>query len=85
MNGAAIGHHRGMGKPPGQCDFAVVAEAVAEADDERAADAEALPGAQLRSTEASALATRIVMHATWIMFVLLFLVAVIGPHIPSGE
>lgn len=84
-----------MGKPAGQCDFAVAPGASGPEgpagpqgcpdDDERAADAEALPAAQLRSTEASALATRIVMHATWIMFVLLFLVAVIGPHIPSGE
>ena len=75
-----------MGKPAGQCDFAVAPAAVGPVGHaERAPDAEALPAAQLRSTEASALATRVVMHATWIMFVLLFLVAVIGPHIPSGE
>lgn len=77
-----------MGKPAGQCDFAVAPGAATAGpvdDAERAADAEPLPAAQLRSTEASALATRIVMHATWIMFVLLFLVAIIGPHIPSGE
>ncbi len=78
-----------MGKPAGQCDFAVASGATAEGEEatdaERSADAAPLPAAQLRSTEASAVATRVVMHATWIMFVLLFLVAVIGPHIPSGE
>lgn len=74
-----------MGKPAGQCDFAVASGAAAVGEEARTAEAEALPPAQLRSTEASATATRIVMHATWIMFVLLFLVAVIGPHIPAGE
>jgi hypothetical protein len=45
----------------------------------------ALPPAALRSVEASATATRWVMALTWFMLILLVLLCLIGPHIPSGE
>ena len=44
-----------------------------------------LPRAVVRSTEASARATKVVMTFTWIMLAVLALICAIGPHIPSGE
>lgn len=44
-----------------------------------------LPRAELRSTEASARATRIVMTFTFVVLAALALLTLIGPHIPSGE
>ena len=44
-----------------------------------------LPRAVVRTTEASARATKIVMTFTWIMLAVLALICAIGPHIPSGE
>ena len=44
-----------------------------------------LPRAILRSPEASARSTKIVMTFTWIMLAVLALICAIGPHIPSGE
>jgi hypothetical protein len=44
-----------------------------------------LPRAVLRSTEASARATRLVMTWTFIVLTALALLTLIGPHVPSGE
>ena len=44
-----------------------------------------LPRAVLRSSEASARATKVVMTFTWIMLAVLALICAIGPHIPAGE
>ncbi len=60
-----------MVRPPGQSDFVVKREP--------------LPEAQLVSNEASAFATRWVMRATFFMLLVLTLLCLIGPHIPSGE
>lgn len=51
------------------------------------ADAEPgeLPRAVLRSTEASARATKLVLTATWVLLAILVLMCAIGPHIPAGE
>ena len=43
------------------------------------------PEATVRSSEASAFATRWVMGLTWFVLLALVLLCVIGPHIPSGE
>lgn len=68
-----------MPRSPLQSDFAVVREP--EPSDEPSE----LPRAVLRSTEASARSTKIVMTFTWIMLAVLALMCAIGPHIPSGE
>jgi hypothetical protein len=44
-----------------------------------------LPEARLRSSEASAFATRWVMRAAFVLLLALFALLAIGPHIPSGE
>ena len=44
-----------------------------------------LPRAFLRSNEATARSTKIVMTLTFVMLVVLLLICAIGPHIPSGE
>jgi len=49
------------------------------------ARAVALPVARLRSPEASAFATRWVMRATFVLLFALFVLTVVGTHIPSGE
>lgn len=61
-----------MPKPPAHSDF-VPGERVD------------VPEAKLLSNEASATSTKIVMWGALIMLVLLGLLLVIGPHIPSGE
>ncbi|MEO7731580.1 MAG: hypothetical protein ABIY55_11450 [Kofleriaceae bacterium] len=43
-----------------------------------------LPRAELRTTEASALATRWVMRATFAMLFALLVLCMVGLHIPSG-
>jgi|GEM_PF-3585241 len=43
-----------------------------------------LPRAELHSTEASALATRWVMRATFVMLFALFVLCMVGLHIPTG-
>jgi hypothetical protein len=48
-------------------------------------DPVSLPRAVLRSNEATARATKIVMTMTWIVLGALVLLTLIGPHIPSGE
>ncbi len=45
----------------------------------------ALPPAKLRSPEASARATRIVMTITFVMLAIAAILVAVGPHIPSGE
>lgn len=49
------------------------------------AHAVGLPEARLRSPEASAFATRWVMRATFLLLFALFVLTVVGTHIPSGE
>jgi hypothetical protein len=44
-----------------------------------------LPRAELRSTEASAVATRWVMRATLLLLLALLILCLVGPHIPAGE
>lgn len=44
-----------------------------------------LPVAIVRTSEASARATRIVMTLTFVMLAVLALICAIGPHIPAGE
>ncbi|HEU0032675.1 MAG TPA: hypothetical protein VFQ53_18715 [Kofleriaceae bacterium] len=49
------------------------------------ADAVQLPRAVLKSTEASARATRLVMTITFVVLAALVILTLVGPHIPSGE
>ena len=63
-----------MPRSPLQSDFAVDPDPPGK-----------LPRAVLRSTDASARSTKIVMTFTWIMLAVLALMCAIGPHIPSGE
>lgn len=44
-----------------------------------------LPEAKLRSNEASAAATKIVLTLTFVILAALVVLCVVGPHIPSGE
>jgi hypothetical protein len=44
-----------------------------------------LPRVVLRSSEASARATRVVMTFTFVVLAVLVLLTMIGPHIPAGE
>lgn len=64
-----------MARSPFQSDFVVQRE-------EPPAE---LPEATLRSTEASARATKAVYIVTFIVLALLVLICTIGPHIPAGE
>lgn len=61
-----------------QSDFSVEREPEPE-------DAAELPQAIVRTTEASARATKIVMTFTFVMLLALLLLTMIGPHIPAGE
>lgn len=72
-----------MARSPGQSDFVVVTERTREPEPTGAPDER--PSAVVRTGEASALATRWVMGATWVMLIVLALLCIIGPHIPSGE
>lgn len=49
------------------------------------AQAVSLPVATLRSTEASARATRWVYIATFIVLTMLVVLCAVGPHIPGGQ
>jgi len=60
-----------MPRSAGQSDFDV--------------ESEPLPRAQLESAEATARTTKWVMTLVWISLALLFLLMLVGPHIPSGE
>lgn len=44
-----------------------------------------LPRVRLRTTEASARATRLVMMFTFVVLAALALLTMIGPHVPAGE
>ena len=70
-----------------QSDFSVNREPVAVEIPEGMSPEEAaeLPRAFLRSNEATARTTKIVMTATFVMLAILLLICAIGPHIPSGE
>ncbi len=77
-----------MPRSPYQSDFAVVREpepVVETLDNIAGIDAVQLPRAVLRSNEASARSTKIVMTLTFVMLAILVLICAIGPHIPSGE
>ena len=69
-----------MPRSPMQSDFSVECEPEPEPEERGE-----LPRAILRSPEASARSTKIVMTFTWIMLAMLALICAIGPHIPSGE
>ena len=70
-----------------QSDFSVNREPVVIEIPEGMSPEEAaeLPRAYLRSNEATARTTKIVMTATFVMLVVLLLICAIGPHIPAGE
>ena len=70
-----------------QSDFSVNREPVAIEIPEGMSPEEAaeLPRAYLRSNEATARSTKIVMTFTFVMLVVLALICAIGPHIPAGE
>ncbi|MBA3503284.1 MAG: hypothetical protein H0T65_23185 [Deltaproteobacteria bacterium] len=70
-----------------QSDFSVNREPVAVEVPEGMSpeEAEELPRAFLRSNEATARTTKIVMTFTFVMLAILILICMIGPHIPSGE
>jgi len=85
-----IGHHlRTVIRAPGQSDFVVQRPPADATPDVRELPAGApwvaLPEARLRSTEASALATRWVTVAALVMLFALLVLTVVGTHIPSGE
>ena len=70
-----------------QSDFSVNREPVPVEVPEGMSPEEAaeLPRAYLKSNEATARSTKIIMTFTFIMLVVLALICAIGPHIPSGE
>jgi len=70
-----------------QSDFSVNREPIAIEIPEgmSAEEAAELPRAFLRSNEATARSTKIVMTLTFVMLVVLVLICAIGPHIPAGE
>lgn len=70
-----------------QSDFSVSREPVPVEVPEGMSPEEAaeLPRAYLKSSEATARSTKIVMTLTFVMLVVLALICAIGPHIPSGE
>ena len=75
-----------MPRSQGQSDFVIrkpVIEQPVRLPD--AAGPVDLPKMQLRSPEASARATRIVMTITMIMLAIGAILVAVGPHIPSGE
>ncbi len=69
--GRRIRHLKTMPRSVGQSDFDV--------------QTDPLPHARLESGEATARTTKWVMTFVWISLALLFLLMLIGPHIPSGE
>ena len=70
-----------------QSDFSVNREPVAIEipDGMSPEEAAELPRAYLRSNEATARSTKIIMTFTFVMLVVLLLICAIGPHIPAGE
>jgi hypothetical protein len=73
-------------RAPGQSDFVVQRPAPVTAPElPPGARAVALPEACLRSSEASAFATRWVMRAAFLALFVLLVLTVVGTHIPSGE
>ena len=78
-----------MPRSAAQCDFDVTSPP----DDAPAIEGPIAPGtevvelprAAVRTTQASARATRIVMGFTWFVLAVLALLTLIGPHVPSGE
>lgn len=76
-----------MPRSSAQSDFAVVRapDPAAVVELPPAAGPISLPRAQLRSTEASAFASRWIMRVTLVMLFVLFVLCMVGPHIPSGE
>jgi hypothetical protein len=70
-----------------QSDFSVTREPIAVEVPEGMSPEEAaeLPRAFLRSKEATARSTKIVMTFTFVMLAVLLLLCIIGPHIPAGE
>jgi hypothetical protein len=78
-----------MPRSAAQSDFVVQASAP-EADLPAGPIGEAtgpveLPRAAVRSSFASERATRLVMSFTFIVLGVLFLLTLIGPHVPAGE
>lgn len=76
-----------MPRSPLQSDFSVTREELPVEVPEGMSpeDAAELPRAFLRSQEATARSTKIVMTFTFVMLAILVLLCAIGPHIPSGE
>ena len=80
-----------MPRSPLQSDFVITsAPAVEEVifdivEGPQAMEVVKLPKAIVRTDQASARSTKIVMTFTWIMLAVLALMCAIGPHIPSGE
>jgi len=70
-----------------QSDFSVHREPIAIEVPEGMSPEEAaeLPRAFVRSKEATARSTKIVMTLAFVMLVVLVLMCAIGPHIPAGE
>jgi hypothetical protein len=76
---------RGMPRSAAQSDFTVVrAPEPPPIVLPAAAGPVSLPGAELHSTEASALATRWVLRATFVMLFALLVLCMVGLHIPTG-
>jgi hypothetical protein len=77
-----------MPRSSAQSDFVVLADPDPVPDPELPAAAGPVrlpPRAWLRSNEASAIATRIVMIATGLVLAALLVLTLVGPHIPAGE
>jgi hypothetical protein len=74
-----------MPRSPGQSDFVFAAPVPEVIELPAPAAVVELPKAQVRTTEASARATRWVMTFTWVVLGILALLCAIGPHIPAGE
>ena len=80
-------HRRAMPRSPLQSDFSVhrAPVAIEVPDGMSPEEAAELPRAYLRSSEATARSTKLVMTITFVMLAVLVLLCAIGPHIPSGE
>ena len=72
-----------MARSQAQSDFSVAGEP--DVDLPVGALPVALPAAQILTSQASELATRWMMRATWLMLFALAVLCAVGPHIPSGE
>jgi hypothetical protein len=68
-----------------QSDFSVNREPIEIPEGMSPEEAAELPRAILRSNEATARTTKIVMTFTFVMLAILLLICAIGPHIPAGE